>query len=376
MNPSLHQIVKHVRRPFSRQTRPGSRPGRVVVDPNAPAPKISVFSFGADGFEVLDPVGVDELTDIVGLRALTWVNVSGLGDADVISRIGEIFEIHPLVLEDLVNVHQRAKVEEYDKQVFVVARMVSMLSSDDGQFVPRLESEQIGIVIGQNYVLTFQERPGDCLDRVRLRIREGRGRIRRSGSDYTAYAILDAIVDGYFPVLEHFGDGLNALEERLETDHGQGTIHRIHQMRSDLLMLRRSAWPHREAVNALMREGVPLVTDETRVYLRDCYDHTVQIIDVTETCRELCADLRDLHFSQVSMRQNEIMKVLTIVASIFIPLSFIAGIYGMNFSSEVSRWNMPELHWAFGYPMALSLMLTVAGGMLFLFRRAGWIGRK
>jgi magnesium transporter len=335
-----------------------------------------VISYGPDRFDETESVGVDQLPDLVGRDEVTWVNVAGFGDADVIRRIGEIFQIHQLVLEDVVNVHQRAKVEEYDGQLFIVARMVSLTDGTEDGLQARIETEQISLIVGKNYVVTFQERPGDCFDPIRARLRKAAGRVRQAGADYLAYALLDAIVDGYFPVLERFGEELDAVEEQLEGRHGHSTVRRIHQLRSDLLTLRRSAWPHREAVSALLRTDIPLITAETRVYLRDCYDHTVQIIDVAESSRELCSDLRDLHFSQMSLRQNDIMKVLTVMATIFIPLSFIASLYGMNFVYEDSTWNMPELHYRYGYPCVLALMLIVACGLLVFFRRRGWIGER
>jgi magnesium transporter len=237
-----------------------------------------------------------------------------------------------------------------------------------------LVSEQVSLFLGRNYVLTFQYLPGDSFDPVRSRLRTARGRIRNSGADFLAYALLDATIDGYFPVLEVYGTRIEEIEDRMSERVGSESIHQTHRLRSDLMLLRRFIWPHREAVHALLRDEHPLISAETRVYLRDCYDHTVQIIDVVETHRDLCADLRELYFTQVSTRTNEIMKVLTIIATIFIPLGFIAGVYGMNFNTAVSRWNMPELNWPFGYPFALGLMAAVAGGLLYLFWRRGWFG--
>lgn len=376
MHRSVTGIVKRVRRPFRRRTAPGTAPGTVIIDPGSPPPEISVISYGPERFDESESVDVDRLPDFVGREEVTWVNVVGFGDANVIRRIGDIFHIHQLVLEDVVNVHQRAKVEEYDGQLFIVARMVSLTDGTGDDHDLRIESEQISLIVGKNYVVTFQEKPGDCFDPIRSRLRKAAGRVRQAGADYLAYSLLDAIVDGYFPVLERFGEELDAVEDQFEGHHGHSTVHRIHQLRSDLLTLRRSAWPHREAINSLLRTDMPLITAETRVYLRDCYDHTVQIIDVAESSRELCSDLRDLHFSQMSLRQNDIMKVLTVMATIFIPLSFIASLYGMNFDHHVSKWNMPELQYKYGYPCVLALMLIVAGGLLVFFRRRGWIGER
>ncbi|REJ89036.1 MAG: magnesium and cobalt transport protein CorA [Planctomycetota bacterium] len=376
----MHQpftpIIKRVRRPFRRRTKPGTAPGAVFPDPESPAPEIRVFDYGEDQFKELKSVSVDQVRDVVGLHAVTWVDVVGLGDAKVIKQIGELFHIHQLALEDIVNVHQRAKVEVYDGQLFIVARMMSLVEGENEEAPRELDAEQISLIVGENYVVTFQERRGDCLESVRERIRKARGNVRVRGADYLAYALLDAIIDGYFPVLEYFGVELDALEDRLERQPGRATIHRLHQLRSALMIVRRAAWRQRDAINTLLREDVPIITPETHIYLRDCYDHTVQIIDVSDTCRELCADLRDLHFSQINIRQNDVMKVLTIMASIFIPLSFIAGLYGMNFDPSASTWNMPELKSRFGYPAALIVMALTAGGMLLFFRRKGWIGER
>lgn len=349
-------------------TKPGTRPGTITVDPNAPAPVIRVTTYGPDAVDEHAVESVEDLPQYLNQRAVTWINVDGLGDAATLQRLGELFSVHPLALEDIAHVHQRAKVEEYDDQVFIVVRMVH-----DGA---GKTTEQVSMILGEGFVLSFQERAGDCLDPVRKRIRKPGSRLRESKSDFLAYALIDAIIDAYFPVLERYGERIEHLETQLFDRATRETITLIHQLRSELYMLRKAIWPHREAMNALMRDTVPLITPFTRVFLRDCYDHAVQIIDITETCREMCGDLRDFHFSQISMRQNEIMKVLTITATLFIPLGFIAGVYGMNFDPGASPLNMPELSWYYGYPFALTLMGTVTAGMLGLFWYRGWIGRR
>jgi len=230
-------------------------------------------------------------------------------------------------------------------------------------------------VLGPDYVLTFQERPGkDCIEPVRDRIRGNRGRIRGARADYLAYRLIDAVVDGYFPVLERYGELLEDLEEEVTVSVDRSLTSRIHQVKSDLLMIRRALWPHREAINTLVRDGCKLIDDETRIYLRDCYDHSVQLIDMVETYRELGADLRDLYLSSISNRMNEIMKVLTVISTIFIPLTFIVGIYGMNFNTEKSPWNMPELNWYYGYPLCWAVMAMVTAAMVAFFARKGWLG--
>jgi magnesium transporter len=353
---------------FKRRTQPGATPGQVCVDPAAPRSVVSVIAYGPT-----ELVEKQQFNDLANLKQhceqlpVTWINVDGLGDATVISQIGKLFGLHPLALEDVVNVHQRAKVEEYDGHTFIVARMVELRE--------HLETEQVSLFLGPNFVITFQERPGeDSIEPVRERLRKSRGRIRALGADYLAYAILDAVIDGYFPVLEQYGERLESLELEVTTSADRSLIGKIHDIKSDLLMIRRSIWPHREAFNGLVRDSSPLVKAETRVYLRDCYDHTVQLIDLVETYRELGADLRDVYLSSVSNRMNEIMKVLTIISTIFMPLSFIASVYGMNFNTEISPWNMPELNWYYGYPFVLGVMATMTTGMLIFFRRKGWLG--
>jgi len=321
---------------------------------------VEVMAYGPDDYMEQELGDLNIIAPLLDHFPVTWVNVEGLGDAEIIHRIGHLFHLHPLALEDVVNVHQRAKAELYEQQLFVVARMVSLQSS--------LDTEQISIFIGPNYVVTFQGgRKGDCLSPVRDRIRMCRGRLRNLGPDHLMYAILDAVVDGYFPVLEQYGEQLEELDTELTESHHQNALKPIHGIRGELLLLRRAIWPHREMINALIRDPFPQIADETRLYLRDCYDHSVQIIDLVETYRESAADLRDFYLSMASNRMNEIMKVLTIMSTIFMPLSFIAGIYGMNF--EV----MPELKWAFGYPMSLIVMATVACGFLVFFFYRGWL---
>jgi magnesium transporter len=352
---------------FRRRTRPGAVPGTVAVDPEARRPVLRVISFGPDDLEEKEVADLDSLAEILGKRPVTWIDVLGLGDAETIRRLGEIFHLHPLALEDVVNTHQRAKVEDYGQYLFIVARMIT--GGDE------LDAEQLSLFLGGNFVLTFQEKPGDCLDPVRRRLRQRRGGMRQLGPDYLAYALLDAVVDAYFPVLEQYGEALDALDEQISTRPAPDTIVRTHQLRSDLLLLRRAIWPLRDHVGELLRDSSPLISKETRVFLRDCYDHTLQIVDLVETGRQMCSDLREYYLSAVNNRMSEVMKVLTIMATIFIPLSFIAGVYGMNFDPTVSPWNMPELGWPLGYPLALALMAAVAGVQLWYFWRRGWIGR-
>jgi magnesium transporter len=277
--------------------------------------------------------------------------------------------LHPLALEDVVNVHQRPKIEQYTGNIFVVTRML--------RIEERLESEQLSIFVGSNYVLTFQEAlPGDCFGPLRDRLRNLDPAIHDHGSDYLAYRLLDAVIDSYFPVLEHYGESIDALEEQMLGVHKFLEVARIHAIKQELLQVRRTVWPTRDMLHAMIRDHNSLIKEETKVYLRDCYDHTVQIIDLLETYRELGSDLRDLYLTSVSNRMNEIMKVLTIISTLFIPLTFIVGVYGMNFDPDSSPYNMPELRAQYGYPFCWALMIVISIGMLIYFIRKGWIGER
>lgn len=356
----VRRPAKRVRR---RRTPVGRPPGTLEADADAPPPVIRLIAFGPDEVVEREAADLESVREARGRWPVLWVDVDGLGDAALIAEIGRLFDLHPLALEDVLHVHQRPKHDEYGRCHFVVGRMLT-----PGE---RLDTEQVSLFFGRDFVVTFQERAGDCWEPVRERIRKAQGRVRSAGADYLAYALLDAIVDAYFPVLEEFGERLEALEDRVVARPDRSAIGEIHSARRDLLTLRRAVWPLRDALNSLQRD-VHLVTDETRVYLRDCYDHTVRIIDVIETGREIAAGLMEVYLSSLSNRMNEIMKVLTIIATIFIPLGFVAGIYGMNFNPEISPWNMPELNWRWGYPFALGLMAVVAGVLLAYCWRKGW----
>jgi magnesium transporter len=302
-------------------------------------------------------------------QPVVWINVEGLGDAQTIERLGEMFDLHRLALEDVVNLHQRPKVEEYGDVLFIVLRMAHVKE--------RCATEQISIFVGSNFVITFQEgQPGDSFGRVRQRLREKSGRLRTSGSDYLAYAMIDAVIDAYYPVLEVYAERIDSLEDIVLEGPKRQVFDRLHEVKSDLLLLRRAIWPQREAIAVLSRETSLRFNEATRPYLRDCYDHIVQIVELVETYRELTADLRDLYMSTISNRINETMRVLTIMSSLFIPLTFIAGIYGMNFDTRVSPWNMPEVEAYYGYPLTLLGMALTAAGMTVFFYRQGWIFQR
>ena len=296
-----------------------------------------------------------------------WIDVSGLANIELLRGLGEAFSLHRLALEDVVTVHQRPKAEDYGHYVFIVAR--SMVQDTDA------ETEQVSMFLSSSVLLTFQERPGDCFAVVRKRLRDAAGRIRGSGADYLCYALIDSIIDGYFPKLETYGENLEALEDEVVASPDPEHIGELHELKRDFLMIRRAVWPLRETINTLIRDDHGHFTESTRIYLRDCYDHTIQLIDIVETYREIANGLLDVYISSVSAKLNEVMKVLTIIATIFIPLGFVASLYGMNFDQDASRWNMPELGWAYGYPAILLFMMTVGCGMLYWFWRMGWIGR-
>ena len=348
-----------------RRGKPGASPGTLTVDAEAPKPEIRVMAYGPDALVEKKYDSVRQVPQFLKEHPVTWVNVDGLGDTGVLRNLGKTFGLHRLALEDVVNVHQRAKVESYADHHFIIVRMVLL-----GE---RLNTEQFSMFVGSGYVLTFQETRGDCFDLVRERLRKGGGKIRRTGPDYLAYALLDALIDAYFPVLEDYGERLDTMEDEVICMPRQDAIFRIQDVKRDLLALRRAVWPLREAVNSLVRDESDHFKDDTKIYLRDCYDHLVQVLDMVETYRELGSGLMDVYLSSLSNRMNEVMKVLTVIATIFIPLTFVAGIYGMNFNAEKSPWNMPELAWYWGYPACLGIMVVIAVVLVGMFWRKGWV---
>ncbi|MGE0609934.1 MAG: magnesium/cobalt transporter CorA [Pirellulales bacterium] len=351
---------------FRRRLPAGASPGTIIVNPLADAPVMQLMAFDEHKIVERQLDHVSAAKEFLGQWPVVWINVEGLGDARTLEQLGQLFGLHRLALEDVVNIHQRSKVETYDGNLFIVARMPRQREEFD--------TEQLSLFLGADWVLTLIEDPGDCFDGVRRRVRESRGRIRSVGPDYLVYALLDAVIDSYFPLLEQYGERLDELEDEAILRGTRQTVAKIHATKTDLLHLRRAVWPFREALNHLVRDEHPFIKAETRVYLRDCYDHTVQMIDLIEVYRELGSDLRDLYLTSVSNRMNEVMKVLTVITTIFMPLTLIVGIYGMNFNPASSPWNMPELNWRYGYPAILALLSAVTAGMLWLFRRKGWLG--
>jgi magnesium transporter len=347
---------------------PGSMPGTLTIPSDAEPPIIVLIDYNeatAIRKEIEQP---EDCAPYLDSESVSWVDVKGLGSEDILHRVGHVFSLHPLVLEDVVNVPQRPKVEEFDEQLLIIARMVTLRKSGTG-FV----NEQVSFILGRHYLLTVQEEPEyDSFGPIRERIRLNKGTIRRHGADYLTYALLDSIVDGFFPVLETYGEQLEELEDEVVANPTRQTLERIHLLKRQLLMLRRAIWPQRDAINSLIRDGNDLISQEVRVYLRDCYDHTIQVLDMVETYRELASSLMDVYLSSVSNKMNEVMKFLTVMSSIFIPLTFIAGVYGMNFDPSKSPFNMPELDWYWGYPICLAVMFLIAFVLVFFFWRRGW----
>lgn len=353
---------KHVYRPHH---RPGTAPGTLRHIKDAPPPHITIIAYDQDHIEESTITRAEDIIPYLEKWPVSWINIDGLGSVETIEKIGDILELHTLALEDVLNIHHRAKTEDFGDHLFVLLRQARLLADN------MLDMEQISMFVGSNYILTFQERAGDCLEPVRERLRKGGRRIRMSKTDYMAYAIMDAVIDGYFPVLEYYGDTLNDLEDQVVENPDRALLATTHNIKRDLRLLRQAAWPMREMINGFAMEN-KLVQDSTGPFIRDCYDHVIQLFDILETYRERTSGLTDLYLSSLSHRMNEVMKVLTIIATIFIPLTFVAGIYGMNFDPDASPWNMPELDWYYGYPLTLGVMAAIAFALLAFFRRKGW----
>jgi magnesium transporter len=338
---------------------PGTSPGTLRVSPHAPSTVVSIIGYGPNEVVEERNINPSTLASLKDRFAVLWVNIEGLGSAEVIKNVGQAFDLHALSLEDIVNVHQRPKVESYDHYQFIVLR----------SFAPGLQTDQMSFCLGQRYVLTFQEHPGDPFDPVRARLAKPDSRLRNLGADYLAYALIDTVVDNYFPVLEDIGEQLETIEEHLLAGATHQLIQQIHEIKRHLLHIRRAIWPLRQELTVLIRDTTPFFSDTARFYLRDTYDHTLQLMDVVETQREIASGLADFYLSSMSHRLSEVMRVLTVISTVFIPLTFIAGVYGMNFDPTTSPWNMPEVRWYWGYPAALAVMAATAGG--FLWKRLG-----
>jgi len=347
-----------------RSDKAGLSPGTLMYigEKKAGKPRITVIDYDEGSFLEKEAASVEECFPFKDTATVTWINVDGVSDANVVASLGAKFDIHPLVLEDIMTTTQRPKVEDLGNAVFVVLRMIEC--EKDGT---NIAADQLSLIVGPNFVLSFQETPGDCLDPVRERIRGGKGRIRGLGPDYLAYAIVDAVVDNYFFVLETLGGRIDALEETLVDEPRRELLHEIHGLKREMIDLRKSVWPLREVVNGLERLETPLIKSSTDVYLRDLYDHTIQVIDTVESFREMLTSMVETYLSSVSNRMNEVMKVLTIISTVFIPITFLAGVYGMNF-----RY-FPEIGWPLGYALFWGIVLAAVGGMFAFFRRKRWL---
>lgn len=333
-----------------------------VGEKKAERVRLTVIDYDGENFHEKELSSVEECFPYKDTSTVTWINVGGLHQVEVIEALGKRFDIHPLVLEDILNTTQRPKVEDYGSYVYLVFKMISYEKETS-----EILAEQISLIVSRRFVISFQENGTDVFDPVRERIRTGRGRIRGLGTDYLAYALVDTVVDHYFNVLEKVGDEIEDLEEELLRSPSLETSETIHILKREMLFLRRSVWPLREVISLLLREESPLVQKETLLYLRDLYDHTIQVIDTIETFRDMLSAMLDVYLSSVSNRMNSVMKVLTGIATIFMPLTFMVGLYGMNFKF------MPELEWRYGYPVVLVFMACLAVSLYTFFKRRGWI---
>jgi magnesium transporter len=324
--------------------------------------RIRVIDYDESHFEEKDLERIGDCLNYKEKSTVTWINIDGLHEVDIIETLGKHYGIHPLVLEDILHTEQRPKIEIFDDHLFITAKM--LLYDEDNH---QINTEQFSLILGPNYVLTFQENVGDVFETIRERLRKQKGRLRKEGADYLAYALIDAIVDNYFIVLEKIDEKMEILEEELTENPDAETMQTIHHLKRELIFLRKAVWPLREVIGMLEREEIYLIQEKTTIFLRDVYDHTIQVIDTIETFRDMVSGMLDLYLSTVSNRMNEVMKVLTIIATIFIPLTFIAGIYGMNFEF------MPELKWHWSYPLIWVIMIIVGGLMLIYFRKKKWL---
>jgi magnesium transporter len=324
--------------------------------------KITIIDYDETHLKEKEIKTVEECFPFKDEPTVTWINIDGLHQVDIIDKIGKHFDVHPLLLEDILNTEQRPKMEDFENYIFVVLKMLSHNEKDK-----EIRSEQISLILGKNFVISFQESEGDVFNAVRDRIRNGKGRIRKMGADYLAYSLIDAIVDNYFIIIEKLGEKIEDVEEELVINPTSETAKIIHYLKREMIFLRKSIWPLREVVNGLNRGESSLIKETTRIYLRDVYDHTIQIIDTIETFRDMLSGMLDIYLSSISNRMNEVMKVLTIIATIFIPLTFIAGVYGMNFEY------MPELKWRWGYFAVWFVMLLMGISMVIYFKRKKWM---
>lgn len=350
---------------FGRQvTKPGTPPGTLVYNREKRTDHVvvQVMDYAPDACHVQKTVGIEETYALRDSNTVSWIDIEGLHDTEMLRKFGEHFGLHPLVLEDILNTHQRPRVEEYEDYFFLVARM--LIAGKEGE---PFHSEQVSFILGKRFLVTFQDIPGDVFDPVRQRVEQGRGKARRLGPDYLLYTLLDALVDNYFTLLQTFADRIEAVEGRITSKPTAQDLADVHRLRRELQYVRRNVWPLRDAVAELNRSDSGLISDDTHVYLRDLHDHVVQVMESIENFRDVLASLQDLYMSTLSNRTNEVIRVLTVISTIFVPLTFIAGVYGMNFTY------FPELAWKYGYAGFWVVSLIVVAGLLAFLRRRGWL---
>jgi len=349
---------------FKGAKKAGLPPGTLVHvgDKRTEEVRITLLDYDEDRVEEKTDVTLSACLPFKALPTVTWVNLTGIHDVDIIKEFGEAFHIHPLILEDIVHTGQRPKLEDLGDYLYIVVKMLVK-----GSLEHDFDAEQVSIILGSNFVLSFQEREGDVFDSIRDRIKKGKGRIRKAGSDYLAYRLIDAIVDNYFVILEAVGERIEGIQEDVLAQPDPSTLKQIQDTKREMILLRKSIWPLREAISGMERGESPLIREGVRPYLRDVYDHTIQVIDTVETFRDTISGTLDIYLSSLSNRMNEVMKVLTIIATIFIPLTFIAGIYGMNFK------HMPELEWEWGYLTVWIVVIVLGCLMLWGFKRKKWL---
>jgi magnesium transporter len=359
---------KHEKMPklFKRHGAPVGAPPGTLVPQREKQPlemSVGVMDYGPAQCHVRKSVRIEDTYALRDSDSVSWIDIEGLSDTETLTKFGEHFGLHALVLEDILNTHQRPKLEEYENYFYVVARM---LIAGEHPTDP-VHSEQVSFILGKNFLITFQEIPGDVFDPVRQRVEQGRGKSRKMGPDYLLYALLDAIVDNYFVTLQSLADRIETVEQSIVWQPKRGDLDDVHRLRRELLYLRRNVWPLREVVASLDRTDSPLIADETKVYLRDLHDHVVQVMDSVESFRDVLMSLQDLYMSAISNHINEIIRVLTIISTIFVPLTFIAGVYGMNFHY------FPELTWKYGYLAFWVVSIVITVSLLAFLRRRGWL---
>ena len=347
-----------------RSKKAGLPPGSLVHIGNKRVEKvkISIIDYDEKQFQEKEIKDIKECFSYKDTPTMTWINIDGVHEIKVIEEIGKHFNLHPLILEDIVDTDQRPKIKDLGNYIFIILKMLYYTEKDN-----EMKVEQVSLVLGKNYVISFQEREGDVFDSIRERIRNNLGQIRKAGADYLIYALIDAIIDNYFTVIEKLGEKTENLEDKVISEPNPANVQAIHKLKRDLIFLRKSVWPLREVINILERGDSLLILKATNLYLRDIYGQTIQVMDTVETLRDVLSGILDIYLSSISNRMNEIMKVLTIIATLFIPLTFVVGIYGMNFQY------MPELEWIWGYPVVLSVMLIIVIAMLVFFRRKKWM---